>query len=139
MMGFAHEQRPELLAWAAQRLGINFDPGWCRWIAGGFDGETEPAFVVVYSRFTHRSCELTIATDGLRRWATRRSLRAIFGVPFGQWGMQRVTFVIRSDNTESLNLCRRLGASFEGRVRREYADDVDAIVMGMLKGECRWC
>ena len=135
-MDIITSQNPHLLAWASARLGVSWPADQVRWICGF--GADSPVFVVVYSRFSHRNCELTIATDGTRRWATRRALRAIFRVPFEQWGLRRVTFVVRSDNAASIDLCERLGAVHEGRVRRAFADDVDGVVMGMLAEECTW-
>lgn len=95
-------------------------------------------FVVIYSRFGPRNCELTIATDGTRRWASKRSLRAIFHVPFTQWALARVTFVVRADNKTSIDMCERLGAVQEGVIRKAFADDVHGVVLGMLREECSW-
>jgi len=128
-------QDPRLLAWAQAQLQASWEPGSVRWLAGV---AAEPVFVVVYSRFSARSCELSIATDGTKRWASRRSLRAIFNVPFNQWALRRVTFVCRADNQPSIDLCARLGAVQEGVVRKSFPGDVDGVVLGMLKEECPW-
>lgn len=129
-------QDARLLAWANAMLGLNFSPESCRWVAGLADGCV--VFVVVYSRFSARNCELTIATDGTRRWATRQSLREIFGLPFLLWGLRRVTFVVRADNVPSLDMLVRLGAKKEGVIEAAFDGDVDGVVFGMLKERCRW-
>lgn len=96
------------------------------------------AAVLMYSRLTRRSCEMTIATDGGRDWASRATLRHVFGFPFQQLGLHRVTVVVRKDNEASLSLCDRLGYAREGCVREAFDDGADGIVMGMLRRECRW-
>lgn len=125
-----------LLDWAQRQLDTKWELSQVRWLSG-IEGE-RIVFVVVYSRFSSRNCELSIATDGTKRWATRRSLRAIFHVPFNQWGLRRTTFVINAENKVSIDLCERLGAVREGVVRKCFPGDADGLVLGMLKEECQW-
>ena len=134
-------QDARLLAWAEAQLKATFDPSACRWVAGLDRGGV--IWVVVYSRFCDRNCEVTIATDGSKRWATRRTLRAIFSHPFMQWGLARVTFIVAADNDRSLAMLRHegpggIGAKQEGRLRAAFDGDVDGIVFGLLKTECKW-
>lgn len=136
-MDITTDQDIRLLLWAAERLQVQpWNPDQVRWIAGWSDAG--PVFVVIYSRFSDRNCELTIATDGTRRWATRKALKAIFTVPFRQWGLRRVSFIVRADNQASIDLCQRLGAVREGVVRKTFPGDVDGVVLGMLAEECLW-
>lgn len=135
-MDIIYLQDPRLLQWANERLGVRFEEGSCRWVAGLANGSV--VFTVVYSRFSLRNCELTLATDGTKRWATKRTLREIFRTPFKVWGFRRVTFVVRADNHASLDMLERLGAVWEGRVRLAFEGDVDGVIFGMLKEECRW-
>lgn len=135
-MDFTTLQDARLLAWASERLGVTFQPDQCRWVAGLEAGGA--VWVVVYSRFSRRGCELTIATDGSKRWASKRSLRLIFGMPFKFWGLRRTTFVVSADNKRSIDMLERLGAVREGTVRKAFDGDVDGHVYGMLREECRW-
>lgn len=135
-MDIIYLQDPRLLRWANERLGARYEEGSCRWVAGLANGSV--VFVVVYSRFSLRNCELTIVTDGTKRWATRRSLREIFRTPFKVWSFRRVTFVVRADNLASLDMLDRLGAVREGCVRKTFEGEVDGIIFGMLEEECRW-
>lgn len=96
------------------------------------------AAVVLYSRISTRSCEMTIATDGGRDWATRSTLAEIFGYPFLQLRLHRVMVVVAASNAASLSLCKRLGYVVEGCVREAMPGDEDGILMGMLRRECRW-
>lgn len=134
-IGLSYEQRPEFLAWYRARTGYAVE-GPCHTLAGLRGGRI--VFVVVYSHFSARGCELSIATDMRRSWASRRVLRAILSVPFAQWGLGRVSFLVAADNVASLKMMRQLGAVVEGRLRHHFAEDVDGIVFGLLKTECRW-
>lgn len=134
-------QDARLLAWAKQRLQLTFNPASCRWVAGLDAGGV--VWVVVYSHFSSVNCQLTIATDNSKRWATRRSLRAIFTPPFVEWGLRRVSFLVAANNEWSLRMMRNrgrspLGVVEEGRVRAAFPGDVDGVLFGMLKEECRW-
>lgn len=141
-MDIVYEQNQDYLAWAESRLlpertlNVPWEPRQVRWVAGRDAGGV--IWVVVFSHFCRRNCELTIATDGSKRWATKRSLRVIFNYPFRTLGLRRVTFIVRDDNHKSQGLVLRLGATFEGRIRRLYEDTVDGIVYGMTREECRW-
>lgn len=137
MVEIVTAQHPALLAWAAERLDIPFDPSRCRWLAG-VEGE-RIVWVVVYSDFARRGCQLSIFTDGTRTWATRRALNAIFSTVFLQWQLHRCTFLVRADNIASLQLVRRLGAQQEGVLREASEGNVDMIVFGMLYSEAaKW-
>jgi RimJ/RimL family protein N-acetyltransferase len=128
-------QDPRLLAWANARLDAHFEPERCRWVAGFEDAG--PIFVVVYLRFSPRNVELALATDGTKRWATRRALRLIFSQPFKTWKLARCTFVVEGDNVKSIDMLDRLGAVREGCIRCAFAHS-DGYVYGMLAKECKW-
>lgn len=133
-------QDPRLLRWAGERAQARFDPAGCRWLAGVLPGEL--LFVTVYSHFSSRNCQVSIATDGTQRWATRAGLRAIFSLPFNDWGLRRVSFIVDERNEKSMRLMRHrgrspLGVVEEGRVRAAYPE-ADGILFGMLKEECKW-
>ena len=130
------EQDIRLLAWAQQQLDVKWNPSECRWLAG-IESDAL-VFVVIYSRFSERNCELTIATDKTKRWATKENLRSIFTPPFEQWKLRRVTFIVKSDNKASLKMMRPLGAVREGIIRQAFTNKVDGIIFGMLREECRW-
>jgi len=133
-----YAQDVRLLRWAESKLGHSLGDR-ARWIAG-LDAElASVVFVVVFNDFCDRNCQMTIATDATKRWASRRTLRAVFSAPFIQWKLARVTFVVASTNAPSLSLCERLGAQREGRIRGLFAEDADGIVFGLLKSEAqRW-
>jgi Acetyltransferases, including N-acetylases of ribosomal proteins len=130
-------QLPEYFAWLSDRLGETFVHGPdCKCLANVRpDGSI--AAVAVYLHLRQHSCELNLASDGSRRWLTRGFLYWLAAVPFVQWDMQRVTAIARLSNGRSIRLLRHAGFVGEGVLRRAYGDE-DGLVMGLLRGECRF-
>lgn len=74
------------------------------------------------------------------RWLARprETLRELFNYPFKQLGCERVAVVAARSNERALKMNRRLGFKAEGLMRRGWDGVEDAVLMGMLRGECRW-
>jgi RimJ/RimL family protein N-acetyltransferase len=130
------QQEPSWLGWASSVLSVKFDQSQSAWITRLNDDGT-PSAVVVYTRFSPHNCEMSIATDGKRAWASREFLRVVYRYPFEQLALARVTAVIEQDNTPSLSMCRKLGHVQEGTLKQWFGAK-DGIVMRMLRSECRW-
>lgn len=130
------EQRPAFYDFLNQQLDTAYHPGTSRVLASlGPAGELRAA--VVFVDAGPHNVEMAIASDGGRRWFTRRFGYWAYRYPFVQLGRARVTVRIRADNEDSIELCSRLGHVKEGVIRRNHGD-IDTVVMGMLAQECRW-
>lgn len=81
--------------------------------------------------------EMTVASID-RRWATRHNLRALFSYPFIQLGLERVNTQCDSTDEGAIMFNKRLGFIEEGSARKAFPTGSDAILFGMLKGECKW-
>lgn len=133
-------QHPILLSWAADILKVKFDASQAVWIShlkplGG--GEIDVEAVVVFTRFSTHNCEMSIATNGKKRWATRAFMRTCYRFAFEQLKLARITVVIEHDNETSLRMCRKLGHTEEGRLKHWFGDK-DGILMRMTRQECKW-
>lgn len=128
------EQDPRLLEWAKEILKVKFNPNESTWISLVDD---EIRAVVVYTRFSTHNCEMSIATDRKKRWAHKSFMRTCYRYAFEQIKVARVTVVIEEDNMDSLELCRRLGHTEEGRLKHWFGDK-DGILMRMTRQECKW-
>lgn len=100
------------------------------------------AAVVVYTRFSSGNCEMSVASDGSRRWLNRSFLYWAFAVPFFQYQRRRVMAVADTRDEAVVAFDRAVGFVEEGRLRRWFlhADgtESDGILFGMLRDECRW-
>jgi hypothetical protein len=140
-MNLITDQDERLLRWACERLDGNYSRAQCKWVAGLVDGGV--SWVAVYSHFSSRNCQIALATDGGKRWASRTTFRAILRIPFVNWGLERVTFIVGAKNDASLRMMRKqgrfsIGAKEEGCMREMIDGTEDGIVFGLLKRECRW-
>lgn len=94
---------------------------------------------VTYTNFTGREIWASIWLDD-KKALTKGILQEIFGYPFIDCGVLRLSTNTRAGNEESLKLQKKMGFVEEGRLRRFFGDEPheDAILMSMLKDECRW-
>lgn len=134
-MTVCFEQRPEFFDFFNQHSGTSHRPGNTCVIASLVNGAISA--VVLYSRMTRGSCELSITTDRNKNWASRSFIRAVFDYPFAQLGYKRCGVMVNTANTDSLALAEQLGFVHEG-VLRAYFDGDDACALSMLRTECRW-
>ena len=95
---------------------------------------------VTYPNFTGREIWASIWLDD-KKALTKATLKALFSYPFIHCGVKRLSTNTKAGNEESLKLQKKMGFVEEGRLRRFFGDDgphEDAILMSMLKDECRW-
>jgi RimJ/RimL family protein N-acetyltransferase len=90
---------------------------------------------VAYDRFSSHNCEMHMAGDP--GWVSPAMARHAFRYPFGQLGLARVTGLVASDDDLTLGLDKRMGFREEGRMRQALGPDLDVIILGMLRDECR--
>jgi RimJ/RimL family protein N-acetyltransferase len=104
-------------------------------IGAGVDGEITMGCVY----YAHRriGCEVALAADR-PDWCTRGVLAALFAYPFLQLKYERIALLIGIDNPRALRLNFGLGFKQEGVIRRGYDGKRDAVLLGMLKDECKW-
>jgi len=87
--------------------------------------------VVINDYRPGRNIELTVAISG--PWSVK-DFRDIIRYCFER--VRRITFRTRCDNTRAIKMLESLGFRREG-IMREWFDDADAIVFGLLRSEQR--
>lgn len=111
------------------------------YVAYGILKDNKPIAVIIYNWFRQMShgndMRVIIASDD-PSWCLPGMLREIFAYPFLIAGCERLTAVIRDGNKRSLKLCQGLGFKREGNLRRAFNGKTNALMLGMLKSECRW-
>ena len=129
------EQRLEYFQFVAHHLGGVFEPSPYSKVIANLTNDGQIAAAVVYD-ITRCDAQMSVASDGSRRWITKQFLRDVFLYPFVQLGLQRVTVMARESNHAALAMNLRLGFVPEGRLRKYFGDE-DGILLGMLRSECR--
>lgn len=94
---------------------------------------------VTYTNYTKREIWASIWMDD-KKALTKGIMREIYSYPFIKCDVLRLCTNTRAGNEESLKLQKKMGFVEEGRLRRFFGDEPheDAILMSMLKEECRW-
>ena len=95
--------------------------------------------VVVYNQYIlATNIDIHVATLDRGRWLNRSFLHAVFAYPFEQLGVRRVTARIGANNPKARKFLESLGFTHEGTIRQGWEADVDLLVFGLLKNECRF-
>jgi hypothetical protein len=124
--------RDALLSWAGDRFGRTID-GACSAL-GMVDDEGRIRAVVVFNGYTGENIEVSVASD---RGLSRGLFAACADYVFRQLGCQRITATMRADDARGVRIATRMGFQVEGVLRRFYGTE-SAVVLGLLRDECRW-
>ena len=104
---------------------------------GVIEGETLVAGVI-YERFNGVHLECSIAADLGSGWASRQTLKHLFGYPYVQLGCEAITVLVPATNLASLNLATKLGFEMEAMVKYAAPDGSPLVILKMFRDTCRW-
>jgi RimJ/RimL family protein N-acetyltransferase len=104
----------------------------------GLESDGELVAGVVFDQYTKASVSMHVAALEGRNWLTRDYLTCCFAYAFIQLGVNRVTGLVRMDNTQAQKFDEHLGFVREGVLRKACKDGTNIILYGMLRDECRF-
>jgi hypothetical protein len=123
------------------KIGVRFNPSEVQGFAVISDvGDFVAAVIVSNLRFTDSKaidCEISCAAETSIAWKPE-VCRAIFGYIFGQLQCVRCTSIVRKNNTKSRAFLEALNFQLEGKLRKAYDGEKDALVYGLLAEECQF-
>lgn len=124
-----------LCAWAAQRIK-NMPRGFehtARAI-GVMDDVLQA--VVIYHDYQpdHGTCQISVAAVS-PRWAQRGIIRALLGVPFEQYGVQKLWSVMEQSNKRAIRFNLGIGFKQEATLRHQYGRGQHAVMTSILDRE----
>ena len=124
----------EVKSWAGAKFGVTFrDPSFA---LGILDGRGKLTGAVIYNNFEARNVEMSIY--GPRGAFYKNVSREIFAYAFEELDCLRVTLTCREFNWQVIKQARKWGWEIEGRYRNYYGEGDHAILLGMLREECRF-
>lgn len=95
--------------------------------------------VVVYNNYIRaNSIDMHVVSSVAGKWLTRPFLATVFAYPFEQLGVRRVTARIGANNPKAEHFLRSLGFTHEGTIRKGWEPNIDLLIYGLLKEECRF-
>lgn len=128
---FNHDD--EIAAWMGRKLGVQIAPPYTVIGAQDRDGVLRAGFL--FNDWNGSNIELTVVSE---RALSKGIFRALAHYVWDQLGAQRCTIRTREGNTLVLQMAERIGWAWEGVQRRYYPDGESAVILGMLRDECRW-
>jgi RimJ/RimL family protein N-acetyltransferase len=126
-----------LLLWMQRHADWDVKPNGDSWHVLGCVADGQIAAVVLYDGWDGNSVWCSI-TSSSPRWATRGNLRALFEYPFVQIGANRMGTLVSVLNADATDMNKRLGFRLEGLLKAGHPNGDDAVIFGMLQGECKW-
>lgn len=124
-----------VVEWVAKRtnefgnFGTEVGIGWSR------DGALVAG--VAYADWNGPNVVCHIASDGSKRWLTRRYLNVIFDYPFHQLQVKRITVCVGEGNSASRRFVEHLGFTLEATLKSAHPSG-DLLVYVMYRQECRF-
>lgn len=103
----------------------------------GFTKNNRIVCGVVYTDYRGRDIQMHCACDDPSVW-NRENIGICFHYPFEQLGVIRITAPVPSTYVRALSINQRLGFKVEGVLRNFIETDVDVVLLGMLRHECKW-
>lgn len=132
-MKLIYDRREELLAWAAEKIGIRAFRDDAQAI--GLERGGKLVGVAVLDGFSSHDCFMHVASDGSGHWLTAGFLRAVFAYVFIQCGLPRASSPIAESNTKALAFNLHLGFKREG-YHPEACSTGAVITTGLLRKDC---
>lgn len=130
--------QPERVSRFVRDRGPHSGDGFDKFAAIGVEEEGELIAGCVFTEYRPHCKSIHLSGASVTpRWATRKTLRALFAYPFLQLKVKRLTAYTGFSMSSVRQFLERLGFVQEGILRAGYADD-DCVVYGMLREECRW-
>lgn len=127
------EYSPYFLNWINDRINTSFDPNDSRYLA--YVKGDEVLAVVVFDHWTKHHVEVSIATDGTKRWASRTFVREVFDYAFSLDTITRCNFVVEVENENAIRLHKALGHPEEGRMKDWFGEGKDALLFRLTRQE----
>jgi RimJ/RimL family protein N-acetyltransferase len=128
------------MAWAADKWPETDDGhDWGPFTTLHMENAVGITAVVVYNSYIPKnSIDIHVCAAVAGRWLTRPFLAAVFRYPFEQLGVRRVTARIGANNPKAKKFLESLGFTHEGTIRKGWEPNIDLLVYGLLKEECRF-
>jgi hypothetical protein len=131
-------QKERAFEWAKNRFPGSNPPYWHYYTALFVENDVGILGAVFYSDFTSNSVDMHVAAMDDRNWLSKPFLSMVFGYPFIQLGLGRVTARIGADNHKAERFLHHLGFTHEGTHPEGWEKGVALLSFGLLKEQCRY-
>lgn len=129
------DQPERVMRFVAERIG---EKEMVDYAAIGLERDGELIAGVLFEQHNGPNVMMHVASDGSRRWMTPAYMAACFKYPFLCLQVNRITGLVRADNSDAQRFDEALGFVREGVLREGAADGTDLYLYGMLRRDCRY-
>jgi len=120
----------DVKAWLGNQLGLTFvEPCYA---IGVINHKGLLTAAAVYTCYEERNVELSVAGR-----IGRHAAVDIFYYAFNRLGCRRISATVHEKKQDVIRQAIGMGWKIEGRKREYYGEGEDAIILGMLRSECR--
>jgi len=124
-----------------ERTGVRFEPEACQGFAILSDEGQFVGAVLISNLTTFDgkpvNCEISCAAETSMAWRPN-VCKAVFQYVFGQLGCVRCTSITRKNNAKARAFLEALNFELEGRARKGYDGERDALIYGLLAEDCQF-
>lgn len=122
--------------WVLAKIG--YPQNWGPWYSaiGLMEGDEIVAGAVYTDYDPGVTMTMHVAAEG-KQWASRAFGRAVFGFPFVQCKVRRVSAYIATRNSACIRFVEKLGFINEGKMQHALPND-DVLIYGLLRENVRW-
>lgn len=99
-------------------------------------GNIRAVWVMVHTYSTH--CDVHLASDGTRGWATRNTLGGLFGYIFYVLGATLAIGIVGAKNTAAQIAAIKLGFEIKTRLPEIMDNGDDGVMIVMHRDQCQW-
>lgn len=93
--------------------------------------------VVLYGDYDPANVQMHVASND-PKWCSRSVLRGLFGYPFNQLRVRRVTALVKKSNRHTRQFLERVGFTHEGTHPQALPDGGTMLSYGMTRNACKW-
>ena len=127
----------KLLEWFSSRINpkhgfMVFDPELTRCTVL-FDSNGQPIAATAIDGWAESSCDMSVVSDGTKRWATPSFICGTYEYIFDKCGMNRIAMLVAADNKPAISMNRALGHVQEGLHRDYFGIGSDALSFSYLR------
>lgn len=130
----AAERNEEAVAWARAQMNLEGPAGPCHTFSMVDENDEFVAVFIISDNNGYSAC-IHFAAKPNTYWLTRNFGNGLMGFVFFALGLSRLTAPIRASNERSLDVARKYGFVYEGKMRKAFPDGEDCILLSFLKEE----
>lgn len=124
-----------VVVWVAQRVGDRDNFGTA--VGFGIEDNGELIAGVVFNEYNGVNYNMHVASDGSKRWLSKKLLWMVFDYAFNQAKVKRITGLVGEGNIQARRFDEHVGFRLEATLKSAHPSG-DLLVYAMFSDDCKW-